>query len=89
LRRQPVSIGLLVTALMVALAAGCSERRQPAAARQAPHRADATTRPSPADDYLTRAVLDMAAEDQERSEQSLRRESSVPYRDSPMRPPHR
>ena len=77
-----------VIALLTACGPGCSERRESARAEPIRQRAESTSR-GPADDYVSRVALDMAAEDQERSAESLDREPSVRHRDSPMRPPGR
>lgn len=79
----------VVIALLTAYGLACSERRESAVAEPVGQRAGSTSRASAADDYVSRVVLDMAAEDQERSAQSLDREPSVRHRDSPMRPPGR
>ena len=82
---------LMLLVLLVVSGLACSEQRRPASTgsvRQG-RGPNPTTRPTPSDDYLSRAVLEMAAEDQQRSAQSLDREPPVRYRDSPMRSPRR
>ncbi len=94
LRRAVTRISRSPLMLLVLLAVSgpaCSEQRRPASTgsvRQG-RAPTPTTRPTPSDDYVSRAVLEMAAEDQQRSAQSLDREPPVRYRDSPMRSPRR
>ncbi|NIP86148.1 MAG: hypothetical protein GTO03_11505, partial [Planctomycetales bacterium] len=59
----------LALVLLLAWGPACSEQRGPTRAGHVRQDPGDTPRLSAADDYVSRAVLDMAAEDQERSAQ--------------------
>jgi len=72
-------------ALVAWLAVGCSARREPAAVRPTQQDLTATTKPTPADDYIAAELGHMAVEDQERCATSVKGPTKPPHRDSPMR----
>ena len=70
-------------------AAGCVERRSPAAPHRVQRNWTTTTQPTPVDGYIQAEAGHMAVEDQERCAASARRRPKPAYRDSPLRPPPR